>query len=279
MEQEKRHLKFSLDSADKRENNPSRAWDLLFEKYNIVSQIEQDGYFDISTKQMMRNSNIQSLWKEKFSSRQIPDNRNILKFDFSADLPNIFKGYNLQIMPIGENTYRIAPFDMYQKLKNKDVEIIPMTSPLKVASLDFNNITTEPNAQTVAEVTGMFAYVFHALDKRNKTVVATLSGKNNVQDIHFSVNSTLNKQPLTFQLNTWQTEIDGVYESEETILIVESKMKFPKDFNIRQLFIPRLLIEQIMTRLNTHKKCSQGTSLKQKICTSYPFTNLQILKI
>ncbi|RXI78767.1 type II restriction enzyme [Levilactobacillus suantsaii] len=270
-------LHYALESYNKRNNKPSYAWEILFKKYDIVNEIETHGYYDIKTDQMMRNNEVIQLWQRDHAGVSIPDNRNILKFDFSADLPNIFKGYRLQIMPLGGNTYRIAPFQMYHQLKNEDVPVIPMASPFKIASLDFNHVTTEPNAQTVAEVTGMLAYVFHDLNPANRMVVSTLSGKNNIRNIKFNVQNVLDKQPITFDIETWQAEIDGVYESEESILIIESKMKFPKDFNIRQLFIPRLLIEQIMTKLQQRKDVYAGYFVKTKdiyIFTIYKFTDL-----
>lgn len=270
-------LTYKLSPEAKRNNNPSRAWEVLFQKYNIVSQIEQQGYFDIKTSQMMRNSDVRKLWNEKYTNT-IPDNRNILKFDFSADLPNVFKAYKLQIMPLGKDTYRIAPFNMYCNLTDEEVPIHPITSPIKISSLDFNKVTTEPNAQTVAEITGMFAYIFNDIDNKNRTVVSTLSGKNNVDSLSFSVNSSLNNMdPINFNIKNWQSEIDGVYEAEESILIIESKMKLPKDFNIRQLFIPRLLIEQIMMTTKIHKDVYAGYFVKTKdvyMFNIYQFTDL-----
>lgn len=228
---------------------------------------------------MMRNKDIIELWQNEYDDA-IPDNRNILKFDFSADLPNIFKEYKLQIMPIGEKKYRIAPIQMYMKLRNQAVPVIPITSPIKIASLDLNGVTTESNAQTVAEISGMFLYIFHDLNVLNKQVVSTLSGKNNVGNVEFFVDNYQGKGSTLFDINTWQAEIDGVYESEKTILIVESKMKFPEDFNIRQLFIPRLLVEKTMDKLKEHKEAYAAYFVKTKdvyIFTVYNFTDLKNL--
>lgn len=270
--------KHKLESYDRRNNKPSKAWEILFDAYNIVQHVEETGYYDINVDKMMRDNNIANQWHTKYPSDKAPDNRNILKFDFSADLPNIFKEYKLQIMPIGGNKYRIAPFNMYYPLVNKTVPVIPMTSPMKMASLDFNKVTTEPNAQTVAEITKMLTYIFHDLNSKNREVVATLSGKNNVHNVEFSINNTVNNLPIPLSINTWQAEIDGVYESNETVLIVESKMKFPKDFNVRQLFIPRLLIEQTMQRLHEKKDTYVCYFVKTKdvyIFTVYRFADLK----
>lgn len=271
--------KHKLESYDKRNNKPSKAWEILFEAYDIVHQIEETGYYDINVDKMMRDNAIASQWHARYPDEKAPDNRNILKFDFSADLPNIFKEYRLQIMPIGGKQYRIAPFNMYYPLVNQAVPVIPMASPMKMASLDFGKITTEPNAQTVAEITKMLTYIFHDLNSHNREVIATLSGKNNVHNVAFNIDNVVNKAvPIPLSIHTWQAEIDGVYESNETVLVVESKMKFPKDFNIRQLFIPRLLIEQTMQRLHEKKDTYVCYFVKTKdvyIFTVYRFTDLK----
>ncbi|WP_283678371.1 hypothetical protein [Lentilactobacillus sp. Marseille-Q4993] len=151
-----------LKPNEKRDNNPSRAWSVLFEVYGITQKIEDHGYFDINTNQMMRNETVRRAYRERYPehSNNIPDNRNILKFDFSSDLPNIFKEYGLEILPVGKNNYRIATFDMYHKIENKAVPISKVNSSIEIASLDFNNITTEPAAQAVAEITGMLKAIF-----------------------------------------------------------------------------------------------------------------------
>lgn len=271
----KRH---KLESYDKRNNKPSKAWGILFAAYDIVRHVEEAGYYDLDVNKMMRDSEIAKKWREQYPGEKAPDNRNILKFDFSTDLPNIFKEYRLQIMPIGGNQYRIAPFNMYYPLVNMAVPVIPMASPMKMASLDFTSVTTEPNAQTVAEITKMLTYIFHDLNPQNREVVSTLSGKNNVHDVRFNINNTVAKdRPIPLRIETWQAEIDGVYESNKTVLVVESKMKFPKDFNIRQLFIPRLLIEQTMEKLQQHKDTYVCYFVKTKdvyIFTVYRFTDL-----
>ncbi|WP_283678370.1 hypothetical protein [Lentilactobacillus sp. Marseille-Q4993] len=94
------------------------------------------------------------------------------------------------------------------------------------------------------------------MDSRNENVVSTLSGKNNVDGAEFVLNTkqnetTVKKMPIT--LKTWQSEIDGVYESEGSVMVIESKMKLPEDFNIRQLFIPNMLVHKIMDNTGIYK--------------------------
>ncbi|UIF28427.1 hypothetical protein KB236_07685 [Levilactobacillus brevis] len=81
--------KHKLESYDKRNNKPSKAWEILFEAYDIVHQIEETGYYDINVDKMMRDNAIASQWHARYPDEKAPDNRNILKFDFSADLPRV----------------------------------------------------------------------------------------------------------------------------------------------------------------------------------------------
>ena len=68
------------------------AWQLLFDKYNILEEINQNGYFKITAKQI----------------NEYREARLMTKFDNSANLPELFKDNNLAILPITSNSYMIA---------------------------------------------------------------------------------------------------------------------------------------------------------------------------
>ena len=85
------------------------AWQLLFNKYNILEQINQNGFFKITAKQI----------------NEYREARLMTKFDNSANLPELFKDNNLAILPITSNSYMIAGFQTYKKFeKVEDEEII-----------------------------------------------------------------------------------------------------------------------------------------------------------
>ena len=84
------------------------AWQLLFDKYNILKEINQNGYFKITAKQI----------------NEYREARLMTKFDNSANLPELFKDNNLAILPITSNSYMIARFQTYKKFEETQNEEI-----------------------------------------------------------------------------------------------------------------------------------------------------------
>ncbi|APS28090.1 MmeII [Weissella cibaria] len=219
------------------------AWRYLFDRFDIPKQIEQNGAYEITS------SDINKYVREYYADRpdNAPDARNLLKFDFSSDLPEVFKdsvdknifGKSAQftLMPKGRDRYAISDFKTFESLKYEVLEPVRMTFPKWISGIrpeSPETINSEAVAQSVAEMSGMLKYV---MDDLNADVVATLSGKKGTGLIDFQISHYRNGQ-TNFVIDGWQSEIDGVYESPSRVLIVESKKKRPEDFNIRQLYIP-----------------------------------------
>ena len=78
-----------------------RAISELFEKYNILEEINNNGYFKITAKQI----------------NEYREARLMTKFDNSANLPELFKDNKLAILPITSNSYMIAKFQTYQEFE------------------------------------------------------------------------------------------------------------------------------------------------------------------
>lgn len=70
------------------------AWEALFDKYNILSEISSTGRFKISASQI----------------KEYREPRLMTKFDHRENLPEIFKQYNLAILPISRGDYLISSF-------------------------------------------------------------------------------------------------------------------------------------------------------------------------
>ena len=102
------------------------AWQLLFEKYSILDEIHNNGYFIITAKQI----------------NEYREARLMTKFDNSANLPELFKDNNLAILPITSNSYMIAKFQTYQEFeKIEDEEVVKINFPEYIQSLDYNIAT------------------------------------------------------------------------------------------------------------------------------------------
>lgn len=195
----------------------SEHWNNIFEQYNILQEIEENGHFMITANQIKEHK----------------EPRLMTKFDFSKSLPAIFKDNNLGILPVDNGLYMIGPFSLYQRLpridRNNEVTQ-ELVLPNYISTIDPDNIYSEANALHVALLTGM-------LDQfSSERLVQTISGRMRPNQFSFYVNTT--RGPKLVNVDSPQIEIDGGYEGPRTVVLVEAKNSMPEDFIIRQLYYP-----------------------------------------
>lgn len=195
------------------------AWQLLFDKYNILEKINQNGYFKITSKQI----------------NEFREARLMTKFDNSANLPELFKNNNLAILPITSNSYMIARFQTYKKFEEtEDEEIIKISFPEYIQSLDYNNITSEALAINCAYITQILE---DFLDEED--LVPTISGKMGSGNFEFKINKNENEaEYINVSVQNSRIEIDGGFEGINSLALVEAKNVISDDFMIRQLYYP-----------------------------------------
>lgn len=195
------------------------AWKLLFDKYNILDEINNNGYFKITAKEI----------------NEFREARLMTKFDNSANLPKLFKDNNLSILPITRNSYMIAKFQTYQKFeKSEDEEIIKINFPEYIQSLDYNNITSEALAINCAYITPILE---NFLDEEE--LVPTISGKMGSGNFEFKINRTERKNEyINVSVQNSRIEIDGGFEGVNSLALIEAKNVISDDFMVRQLYYP-----------------------------------------
>ena len=128
--------------SDNPKNQIDKAWENLFDKYNILDKIDEFGGFQISAKQIKE-------FKELMA-----------KFDHMINLPKIFAENNLAILPITRGRYAISHFDAYHKFEEDNMPITKVSLPAHVHSLDYNNITNEAMALNCAVVSAWARVAF-----------------------------------------------------------------------------------------------------------------------
>ncbi len=192
------------------------AWESIFEKYNILQEIDNQGIVKITADQI----------KEFYEPRLIT------KFDFSKTRPPILKNNELGILPIDNGTYVIGKFNLYMNLKEikSDPEVLNM--PPYIETIDPDNIYSEANALHVALLTGMLDEVI------GESLVQSISGRMRANGFSFTINSLGDNKNIKIDVTKPQIEIDGGYEGEHYVVVVEAKNKIPKDFIVRQLYYP-----------------------------------------
>ena len=193
------------------------AWEKLFEKYNILGEIEEKGYFKITSKQI----------------NEYREARLMTKFDNSATLPDLFKQHNISILPITSNSYMIAKFKTYEKFEKDTQEIIKINFPEYIQSLDYNNITSEALAINCAYITKILEDFLE-----EEALVPTVSGKMGSGNFEFNINKIDENESINVIVENSRLEIDGGYEGFNSLALIEAKNYLSDDFMVRQLYYP-----------------------------------------
>ena len=195
----------------------NEAWNLLFDKFNIIENINKNGYFEITADDI------------KTSGREP---RLMTKFDSSENLPDMFKNNKLAILPIKRGSYIIGRFQNYQLVDiNNDIDVETKNLPDYITTIDYKNITSEAISLNVAYISGMLE------DIVGEPVVPTISGRMGTGEFNYQI--LLNDQnSFPINVENSQMEIDGSYESVSKFIILEAKNHYMKDFIIRQLYYP-----------------------------------------
>ena len=84
-----------------------KAWEKIFEKYDILDKISKDGVVSISSTEI----------------NEFREARLMTKFDHRSQLPKLFVENKLSILPTSRGTYEIGKFETFCDFNNDDVEI------------------------------------------------------------------------------------------------------------------------------------------------------------
>lgn len=191
------------------------AWEQLFNKHNIVSEIAKNGYYEISSSSI-----------NKFREARL-----MTKFDFKSQLPQLFSENSLSILPISRGNYIISTFETFEEFDTDEVEITRIEFPSFIESIDYNNISSESTALNCAFISGIIED-FAEDDELKPTVNGRMSSGN------FNFSITTKSSPLNIIVDRSQLEIDGGYEGINFLSLIEAKNSISKDFLIRQIFYP-----------------------------------------
>ncbi|MDD2495648.1 MAG: translation elongation factor [Tissierellia bacterium] len=197
-------------------------WGKIFDKYNVLKEVNKTGYFNITSKQI----------------NEFKEARLMTKFDFEDNLPDLFYDNDLSILPITRGSYIIGKFNAYEPLKyNNKIETKKVSFPSWIQSIDYKNLYSESAVLNCANVTNILQ------DVLGEELVQTISGRMSSSSFEFKIKSIDNNYK-EIKINNSQCEIDGGYESINKLMIVEAKNSITKDFLIRQLYYPYRLWEK-----------------------------------
>ena len=203
-----------------KKNNLSanEAWKVLIDKYNILEEVQENGCYHIKASQI----------------KQFKEPRLMAKWDSTDALPKVLRDNKINILPDSRSSYVIGDFLLYQEIPILEENVTQMAHVElpDYESIDVNNISSEANAINVLLLTGILD---DFLNTNNN--VATFNGRMGTGECEFVVDTTRNiKQKIS--VNNAQCEIDGGFENNDSVVIMEAKNVVHEDFHIRQLYYP-----------------------------------------
>lgn len=213
-------------SQNKKNLSTNEAWKKLIERYHILDAVKKDGCFHIKAEQIKK-------YKEP---------RLMAKWDSSDTLPKILQDNHLNILPESRNSYVIGDFLLYQEIPELQEHVTKMAHVdlPEYESIDIHHIHSEASAIHVMTLTGILDDFL-----QSEGNVATFSGRMGTGNFDFQVN-TFHKTKQILHVNNAQCEIDGGFENDTSVIIMEAKNVVHKDFHIRQLYYPyRLWHEKV----------------------------------
>ncbi|REC50441.1 transcriptional regulator [Chryseobacterium piscium] len=191
------------------------AWEKIFEKYQILEKVQDNGHTLISS------TNI----------NEFREARLMTKFDHKSQLPKLFSDNNLSILPTSRGGYVIGAFETFRNFNIDDVEVTRIEFPTFLESLDYRFITSESTAINCAFVTKI---LHDFLEEDN--LLPTVSGRMSSSAFNFKINAINNL--FNVNVGNSQIEIDGGYEGDNSLSLIEAKNYISDDFLIRQLYYP-----------------------------------------
>src|SRR5690625_6375387 len=78
-----------------------KVWDVLFNHFDILNKVHRNGSFIITSEEINTIGNYQA--------------RLATKFDTQADLPRVFKDYDLSLLPLSRGSYKIGHFNVLDR--------------------------------------------------------------------------------------------------------------------------------------------------------------------
>lgn len=204
----------------------NEAWKELFNKYDILNDVKEKGYFEIKASQI----------------KEFREPRLMAKWDSYESLPSILKKNNINILPISRGSYILSDFKLYQDLQNSFLTSTKMRKVKipNLESVDVRNITSESNAINILLLSDILDNFLNEKDN-----VSTFNGRMGTGKFKFNVDR-INRDPLEVEVDKAQCEIDGGMENKNSVVIMEAKNIINNDFHIRQLYYPyRLWRERV----------------------------------
>lgn len=204
--------------AVKKNLTANEAWKAIIDKYDIVTEVAAKGIFHIRADQI----------------KEYKEPRLMAKWDSQSSLPKALSDNKLNILPNSRSSYVIGGFKLYQpipELEERVEKMVHVELP-NYETIRLDNITSEANAINVLALSGILDDFLGTSEN-----AATFNGRMGTGEFDFCI-ETYNHGKQWISVHNAQCEIDGGFENDASVVIMEAKNVIHEDFNIRQLYYP-----------------------------------------
>lgn len=201
------------------------AWQILFDKYDILGNIERNGQFIISSNQI----------------KEFREPRLMTKFDHKINLPTIFADNRLAILPISRGDYVISSFSAYKEFEPPVNDVQRVSIPAHIQSLMPQFLVSEAIALNCANACGILSDFLE-----DEALVPTVSGRMSSGNFGFDIETDSGVKRI--DVANSQIEIDAAYEGINCLSLFEAKRDLSDDFLVRQLYYPFRVWKERVTK-------------------------------
>lgn len=201
------------------------AWQILFDKYDILGNIERNGQFIISSNQI----------------KEFREPRLMTKFDHKINLPTIFADNRLAILPISRGDYVISSFSAYKEFEPPVNDVQRVSIPAHIQSLMPQFLVSEAIALNCANACGILSDFLE-----DEALVPTVSGRMSSGNFGFVIETDSGVKRI--DVANSQIEIDAAYEGINCLSLFEAKRDLSDDFLVRQLYYPFRVWKERVTK-------------------------------
>lgn len=213
------------------------AWERILEGFpDLEEEISSRGFLDV----------------ESSVIRSHREPRLACKIDHKRQLPLPLKQQGFSVLAVDNGTYRIARTDPFvnidQSVLGQRIAPQAFSLPQHIQALAPRSISSESKALDAALASGMLDAALG--DK----VAPVLRGREFCKPIKFSLPDMAREGcRVPYHPKGVQIEVDGGYEGQKAIHLIEAKMAVSDNLNLRQLLYPQLHYQQLYQKeVRTH---------------------------
>lgn len=209
------------------ESKTNRAWEQILEAHpTIVSTIEAGGVYELPASEI----------------RHFREPRLMTKHDTSEGVPAPLKKLGINILPISRSAYALGDFLLHENFPDVTGLKPALRTLPDFETLTVDNITSEANAINALIASGILNDFLNA-----ENTVETFNGRMGAGDFGFEVNCKSGRT-AHIEVRGAQLEIDGGFENDDAVIIMEAKNVLHNDFHVRQLYYPYRKYKAFVTK-------------------------------